>query len=194
MLSNIKMVPPPFETPMIEVKQFWHRRFHSDTRSMWYRGLLMSIFRNADFKAPTLKAFSGIADNQRSPDRVAMGPGDHRIAQAIGMLEREPEDRPETSSGRSDDEGHRREAQQAATFACDLSVFRQHQVRRGHRIRSAGASMSPRSKFSDQLVDDAGHGHGGTEVEFVDRNEGANPPGWRERGVGEHTLQTSGLL
>jgi hypothetical protein len=27
MLSNIKMVPPPFETPMIEVKQFWHRRF-----------------------------------------------------------------------------------------------------------------------------------------------------------------------
>jgi DNA-binding transcriptional LysR family regulator len=56
MLSNIKMVPPPFETPMIEVKQFWHRRFHSDPRSMWFRGLLMSIFRNAEFKEPTLKA------------------------------------------------------------------------------------------------------------------------------------------
>jgi hypothetical protein len=51
MLSTIKMVPPPFETPMIEVKQFWHRRFQNDARSMWYRGLLMSIFRNAQFKA-----------------------------------------------------------------------------------------------------------------------------------------------
>jgi DNA-binding transcriptional LysR family regulator len=56
MLSNIKMVPPPFETPMIEVKQFWHRRFHSDPRSMWFRGLLMSIFRNAEFKEPRLTA------------------------------------------------------------------------------------------------------------------------------------------
>jgi DNA-binding transcriptional LysR family regulator len=56
MLSKIKMVPPPFESPMIEVKQFWHRRFHSDPRSMWFRGLLMSIFRNAEFKEPRLKA------------------------------------------------------------------------------------------------------------------------------------------
>jgi len=54
MLSNIKMVPPPFETPIIEVKQFWHRRYHSDPRSMWFRGLLMSIFRNAEFKGPVL--------------------------------------------------------------------------------------------------------------------------------------------
>jgi hypothetical protein len=49
-------VPPPFETPMIEVKQFWHRRFHSDPRSMWLRGLLMSIFRNAEFNDPAPKA------------------------------------------------------------------------------------------------------------------------------------------
>jgi DNA-binding transcriptional LysR family regulator len=56
LLSNIKMVPPPFETPIIEVKQFWHRRFHGDPRSIWFRGLLMSIFRNAQFKEPTLKA------------------------------------------------------------------------------------------------------------------------------------------
>jgi len=37
----------------------------------------------------------------------------------IGMREQEPENRADTSSGRSDHEGHRREAQQAATF-CDL--------------------------------------------------------------------------
>jgi DNA-binding transcriptional LysR family regulator len=56
MLSKIKMVPPPFETPMIEVRQFWHRRFHSDPRSMWFRGLLMRIFRNAEFEGPTLRS------------------------------------------------------------------------------------------------------------------------------------------
>jgi hypothetical protein len=42
-------------------------------------------------------------DNQEAPDRVTMAPGDHRIAQAIGMYEQEPEDRPHASGGRSDD-------------------------------------------------------------------------------------------
>jgi hypothetical protein len=51
-----------------------------------------------------------------------MSPGDYHIAQAIGMRGQEPEDRPDTSSGRSDDEGHRGEAKQAATFVCNLSV------------------------------------------------------------------------
>jgi DNA-binding transcriptional LysR family regulator len=58
-LGNIKMVPPPFETPMIEVKQFWHRRFHSDPRSMWFRGLLMSIFRNRDKQVKAYQAIGG---------------------------------------------------------------------------------------------------------------------------------------
>jgi hypothetical protein len=52
-----------------------------------------------------------------------MRPGDHRITQAIGMREQEPEDRPDTSSGRSDDERHRGQAQQAATFVYDLSMI-----------------------------------------------------------------------
>ena len=55
-LGNIKMVPPPFETPMIEVKQFWHRRFHHDLRSMWFRSLFRSLFRNAEINDKTFKA------------------------------------------------------------------------------------------------------------------------------------------
>jgi hypothetical protein len=46
-------------------------------------------------------------DNQESPNCVAVGPGDHAVAQAIGMHEQKPEDRPNTSSGRSDDQSRR---------------------------------------------------------------------------------------
>jgi hypothetical protein len=38
------------------------------------------------------------------------------------MHKQKPEDRPHASSGGSDDEGHRREVQQAATFVRDLSM------------------------------------------------------------------------
>jgi hypothetical protein len=38
-----------------------------------------------------------------------MAPGDHRIAQAIGMHEQKSEDRPDATSGRSDNQGRRRE-------------------------------------------------------------------------------------
>jgi hypothetical protein len=61
-------------------------------------------------------------DNQESPNRVPVTPADYHVTQAIGMSEQEPENRPDTSSGRSDNEGHRREAQQAATFVCHLSM------------------------------------------------------------------------
>jgi hypothetical protein len=61
-------------------------------------------------------------DNQESPDCVAVGPGDHRVAQAIGMHEQKPEDRPHASSSGSDDQGRPREPQQAATFALALTM------------------------------------------------------------------------
>src|SRR5262245_47593561 len=57
-----------------------------------------------------------------------MGPADHCVAQAIGMREREAEDRTDTSGDGPDDEGNRGEAQQAATFVYDLPmvVFKGH--------------------------------------------------------------------
>jgi hypothetical protein len=36
------------------------------------------------------------------------------------------------------------------------------------------------------MVDDAGHCHGGIEVEFVDGNDDTHLPRWRESGVGEY--------
>jgi hypothetical protein len=77
-------------------------------------------------------------DNQESPDCVAVGPGNHRVAQAIGMHEQKPEDRPHASSGGSDDESRRREAQQAVTFVPDLSmvVFMVHGRFVGHLSRA----------------------------------------------------------
>src|SRR5712671_2331148 len=57
-----------------------------------------------------------------------------------------------------------------------------------------GASFSARTELSDQMVDDARHGHGDTEVEFVDGDEGTNSSRRRESRVGEYALQASGLL
>src|SRR5262249_24261275 len=79
-------------------------------------------------------------NDQKSGNCVAMGPGDQRIAQAIGMHKQEPEDRPDASSGRSDDERHAGEAQQAQTFVCGLLmvVFLLHLV---DNVRSLGVTI-----------------------------------------------------
>jgi DNA-binding transcriptional LysR family regulator len=47
--NNIRMVAPPMPTPSIEVKHFWHRRYHSDPRSIWYRTLIVKLFRERAF-------------------------------------------------------------------------------------------------------------------------------------------------
>jgi len=47
--KNIKMLDPPVSTPLIEVKQFWHRRFHVNPRSMWFRGVVMNLFHSHPF-------------------------------------------------------------------------------------------------------------------------------------------------
>ena len=44
------------------------------------------------------------------------------------------------------------------------------------------------------MIDDARHGRGGTEIEFIDGGESTNSPGRRKGRVTEYTLQTSGLL
>jgi hypothetical protein len=64
-------------------------------------------------------------NNQESPDGMPMAPGDHRVTQAIAVREQEPENRPDTSSGRSDDEGHRRGAHEA-TFVLSMVVYLVH--------------------------------------------------------------------
>ncbi len=44
--AQVRMVELPFRSPRIELKQFWHRKFHRDERNRWLRGLLANIFHN----------------------------------------------------------------------------------------------------------------------------------------------------
>lgn len=41
---RLKVILPPFVSPIIELKQHWHRRFHRDPRSVWIRGIVSELF------------------------------------------------------------------------------------------------------------------------------------------------------
>lgn len=47
-IAPLKLVPPPFEIPVIELKQFWHRRLHADPGVVWMRGLIARLYLNRD--------------------------------------------------------------------------------------------------------------------------------------------------
>ncbi|MDM0073227.1 LysR family transcriptional regulator [Variovorax sp. J2P1-59] len=42
--ASIRIVDPPFKAPVVEVHQFWHRRFHQDASNIWLRGLVQRLF------------------------------------------------------------------------------------------------------------------------------------------------------
>ena len=46
--AGIRMVKPPFEPPRIDLKQFWHRKYHHDARSRWLRELMRGLFQPSD--------------------------------------------------------------------------------------------------------------------------------------------------
>jgi hypothetical protein len=41
---NIRIAQPPLRIPQINLKQHWHRKFHSDAKVKWLRGLVASLF------------------------------------------------------------------------------------------------------------------------------------------------------
>jgi DNA-binding transcriptional LysR family regulator len=43
--ARIRTVKPPFDSPHIELKQIWHRKFHHDARNRWLRNLMCSLFQ-----------------------------------------------------------------------------------------------------------------------------------------------------
>lgn len=47
--AHLRVVELPFRAPRIELKQFWHRKFHHDQRNRWLRGLISKIFQRRDF-------------------------------------------------------------------------------------------------------------------------------------------------
>jgi DNA-binding transcriptional LysR family regulator len=44
--ANICVMEPPLELPSFDLKQHWHRKFHNDTRSQWFRALVSSLFND----------------------------------------------------------------------------------------------------------------------------------------------------
>ena len=49
--ARIRYVRPPFDPPRIDLKQFWHRKFHHDARNSWLRGLICQLFQKSGRKA-----------------------------------------------------------------------------------------------------------------------------------------------
>ena len=45
--TRIRCVKPPFTPPRIDLKQFWHRRYHHDARNRWLRNLVFGLFQSA---------------------------------------------------------------------------------------------------------------------------------------------------
>jgi DNA-binding transcriptional LysR family regulator len=45
--ARIRTVRPPFDAPRIDLKQFWHRKFHHDARNRWLRNLMCSLFQES---------------------------------------------------------------------------------------------------------------------------------------------------
>ena len=45
--KNEKTMELPFESPRIELKQHWHRKFHKDARHIWLRGIVSELFNDA---------------------------------------------------------------------------------------------------------------------------------------------------
>lgn len=47
-LTGLKTLPLPFESPAVELKQFWHRRSHTDPGTVWLRRLVSKLFTGHD--------------------------------------------------------------------------------------------------------------------------------------------------
>jgi len=44
---GIRLIKPPIEVPRIDLRQYWHRRFHHDPHSRWLRGLVHSLINES---------------------------------------------------------------------------------------------------------------------------------------------------
>jgi DNA-binding transcriptional LysR family regulator len=47
-MAPLKLLSPPFETPLINLQQIWHRRVDRDPAVLWFRGLVAELFLGHD--------------------------------------------------------------------------------------------------------------------------------------------------
>jgi DNA-binding transcriptional LysR family regulator len=46
--ANVRTVGLPFDPPRIQLKQFWHRKFHHDQRNAWLRSRVCALFQKRE--------------------------------------------------------------------------------------------------------------------------------------------------
>ncbi|HEU4484425.1 MAG TPA: LysR family transcriptional regulator [Povalibacter sp.] len=46
--ANVRTVGLPFDAPRIQLKQFWHRKFHHDERNAWLRSRVCELFQRRE--------------------------------------------------------------------------------------------------------------------------------------------------
>jgi DNA-binding transcriptional LysR family regulator len=44
--ANVRVIDPPVKLPTLEIRQFWHERFHDDPGSRWLRATVFELFRD----------------------------------------------------------------------------------------------------------------------------------------------------
>jgi DNA-binding transcriptional LysR family regulator len=66
--GRLKLLEPPFKIPSIELKQFCHRRVHTDPGVLWLRNLIARLYLNRD---PSETDDSAIFGGKSNPVRQA---------------------------------------------------------------------------------------------------------------------------
>lgn len=46
-MANIKLLEPPIDNPVSDLKQHWHARYHQDPASRWMREQIYALFHEA---------------------------------------------------------------------------------------------------------------------------------------------------
>ena len=63
--ARIKVLPHPLDLPTLQIRQFWHERFHQDPGNIWLRGILGELYESID-------AVSGTGGSRPTRRRVAV--------------------------------------------------------------------------------------------------------------------------
>ena len=55
-LGNLRVLPCPLELPQMQIRHYWHERFHHDPANRWLRSLTFTLFGEGAAAEPTLSS------------------------------------------------------------------------------------------------------------------------------------------